>query len=91
MRKYFVILLALVGACEQAATPTAVSPLGGQSRGVFVNGAVQLSYRLDVPAHSGLVVHARRPVIHRGHDDADHAARVARARVCDFHPKAILV
>jgi hypothetical protein len=43
VRKYFVILLALVGACEQAATPTAASPVSGQSSGFFINGAVQLA------------------------------------------------
>ena len=56
MRAYLIILLlALVIACERAATPTAPSTVSGQSTGFFTNGAVQLSYRLDVPAHSAPV------------------------------------
>jgi pimeloyl-ACP methyl ester carboxylesterase len=46
-------------ACERASTPTAPSPVNGQSTGqstgFFTNGNVQLSYRLDVPAHSAPV------------------------------------
>ena len=56
VRGYFVILVAAVGiACGQAATPTAPSSLTSQSTGFFTSGSVQLSYRLDVPAHSAPV------------------------------------
>ena len=60
MRGYLVILVAAVGiACGQAATqtqtPTAPGSVSGQSTGFFANGPVQLSYRLDVPAHTAPV------------------------------------
>ena len=58
VRGYVVILVAAaVGiACGQAATPTAPSSASGQvSTGFFTSGAVQLSYRLDVPAHTAPV------------------------------------
>jgi pimeloyl-ACP methyl ester carboxylesterase len=57
VRKYVVFLVAVVGvACGQAATPTAPSPASVvQSTGFFSNGQVQLSYRLDVPAHTAPV------------------------------------
>ena len=56
VRGYLVILVAALGiACGQAATPTAPSSVSGQSTGFFSNGPVQLSYRLDMPAHSGPV------------------------------------
>jgi pimeloyl-ACP methyl ester carboxylesterase len=56
-RGYVVVLMAALGvACRgQAATPTAPSPAITQSSGFFANGPVQLSYRLDVPAHSAPV------------------------------------
>jgi hypothetical protein len=41
--------------CEQPATPTAPGPVTGPSTGFFTNGQVQLSYRLDVPAHTAPV------------------------------------
>ena len=48
--------MAAVGvACGQAATPTAPTPAIAQSSGFFTNGPVQLSYRLDVPAHNAPV------------------------------------
>lgn len=51
MRGYLVILMAAVSiGCGQAAT--APSSVSGQSSGFFTSGHVQLSYRLDVPAHS---------------------------------------
>jgi pimeloyl-ACP methyl ester carboxylesterase len=56
VRGGLVILAAAAGiACGQAATPTAPSPATGQSTGFFNNGSVQLSYRLDVPAHTAPV------------------------------------
>jgi pimeloyl-ACP methyl ester carboxylesterase len=57
VRRYLVILLAAVGiACGHAATPTAPGSGGSQTTtGFFTNGPVQLSYRLDVPAHSAPV------------------------------------
>ena len=56
LRGYLVILVAAAGiACEQAATPTAPSSVTTQSTGFFASGPVQLSYRLDVPAHSAPV------------------------------------
>jgi len=57
VRGYLVILVAAVGiACQPPATPTAPSPVSGRvSTGFFTNGPVRLSYRLDVPAHSGPV------------------------------------
>jgi uncharacterized protein len=57
VRAYFVILVAAVGvACGPAAAPTAPTPASVQiSTGFFTSGAVQLSYRLDVPARSGPV------------------------------------
>ena len=56
VRGYLVSLVAAVGiACGQAATPTAPSSVIGQSSGFFTSGPVQLSYRLDVPPHSGPV------------------------------------
>jgi pimeloyl-ACP methyl ester carboxylesterase len=57
VRGYPLILLAAVGiACGQpAATPTAPSSAITQSTGFFTSGGVQLSYRLDVPAHTAPV------------------------------------
>lgn len=57
MRGYFVTLVAALGiACGDAATPTAPGSVGGQSSsGFFTSGNVQLSYRLDLPAKTGLV------------------------------------
>lgn len=59
MRGYLVVLLAAVGiACDQPATPTTPtksSSVTSVSTGFFANGPVQLSYRLDVPAHSAPV------------------------------------
>lgn len=56
VRKYLVTLVAAVGiACGQAATPTAPTSVTVQSTGFFTNGPVQLSYRLDVPAHTAPV------------------------------------
>ena len=48
-------LIACGGGSEQATTPTAPGSLSGQSSGFFTNGPVQLSYRLDVPAHTAPV------------------------------------
>lgn len=54
-RAYLILLVAAVGiACEHA-TPTAASPVSGQSSGFFTNGPVRLNYRLDVPAHTAPV------------------------------------
>ncbi len=57
VRALFVTLIAGVGiACGHAATPTAPSSAGTQvTTGFFANGPVQLSYRLDVPAHTAPV------------------------------------
>jgi pimeloyl-ACP methyl ester carboxylesterase len=57
MRGVLVILLTVAGvACgEQASTPTAPTSAIGLSTGFFSNGSVQLSYRLDVPAHTAPV------------------------------------
>lgn len=57
LRGYVVVLVAALGiACGgKAATPTAPSSAITQSTGFFTNGAVQLSYRLDVPPHSAPV------------------------------------
>ena len=56
MREYLVILVAAVGiACGQSATPTAPGSGTTQSSGFFASGPVQLSYRLDVPAHTAPV------------------------------------
>jgi pimeloyl-ACP methyl ester carboxylesterase len=57
MRSLLVMLAATLGlACEQAAaTPTAPSSGTVQTTGFFSNGPVQLSYRLDVPAHTAPV------------------------------------
>lgn len=48
-------LIACGGGSHHAPAPTAPSSASGQSSGFFTNGQVQLSYRLDVPAHSGPV------------------------------------
>ena len=56
VRGYFAMLLAAVGiACGHAATPTAPSSAVTQRTGFFSSGGVQLSYRLDVPAHTAPV------------------------------------
>jgi pimeloyl-ACP methyl ester carboxylesterase len=56
VRGYLVILVAVVGmACERAPTPTAPGSANTQSTGFFSSGHVQLSYRLDVPPHTGPV------------------------------------
>ena len=60
MRRYLVILVAAAAiACGHATTPTAPttsSPASTQTTtGLFSNGPVQLSYRLDVPAHTAPV------------------------------------
>jgi len=60
VRAYFVILLAAGGiACGHAATPTTpTTPSSGGTQtttGFFSSGGVQLSYRLDVPAHTAPV------------------------------------
>jgi uncharacterized protein len=61
MRWLAVAAAAFSIACGQAsapATPTGPSTVSGQitqTSGFFTNGAVQLSYRLDVPAHSAPV------------------------------------
>jgi pimeloyl-ACP methyl ester carboxylesterase len=58
LRGYLVILVATVGiGCGQAATPTTPTPSPAItiSTGFFTSGGVQLSYRLDVPAHSAPV------------------------------------
>jgi uncharacterized protein len=58
VRGYVVILAAAVGiACGQAATPTAPTAASSVtvSSGFFASGHVQLSYRLDLPAHSAPV------------------------------------
>ncbi|HWI17452.1 MAG TPA: alpha/beta hydrolase [Vicinamibacterales bacterium] len=54
-----IILIAVIGvACGSAATPTAptapaaTSASGKVTTGVFASGQVQLSYRLDIPAHT---------------------------------------
>lgn len=56
MRGYAAALLAAFGiACGQSATPTAPSgsgPVTQTTTGFFANGPVQLSYRLDIPAHT---------------------------------------
>ena len=55
MRTYLIILMAVVGiACNQA-TPTAPGSVHSLTTGFFANGAVQLSYRLDVPPHTAPV------------------------------------
>lgn len=55
MRAYLVILAALGVACGSSVGPTSPGSTAGQSSGFFTNGAVQLSYRLDVPAHTSPV------------------------------------
>jgi pimeloyl-ACP methyl ester carboxylesterase len=51
----FLILIAAAGiACQPASTPTAASS-AGPTTGVFTNGDVRLSYRLDVPTRRGPV------------------------------------
>ncbi len=57
MGKYFVILLAAAAiACGHAPTPVASSSGAMQiTTGFFTSGGVQLSYRLDVPAHTAPV------------------------------------
>jgi alpha-beta hydrolase superfamily lysophospholipase len=51
-----VFVVAAVGlACQPANTPTAASSASGSTTGFFTNGDVRLSYRLDLPAHSGPV------------------------------------
>jgi hypothetical protein len=56
MRGYLVVLVAAVGmGCAEAPTPTAPGSANTQSAGFFSNGNVQLSYRLDVPTHTGPV------------------------------------
>src|SRR5687767_14979423 len=49
--------MACSGGSGQAATPSPTAPgsLSGQTSGFFTNGPVQLSYRLDVPAHTAPV------------------------------------
>jgi len=50
------LLLMIAGvACGRAATPTSPTASIIQTSGFFTNGAVQLSYRLDVPSKSGAV------------------------------------
>ncbi len=55
MRGYLITLAALGIACGQAAAPTSPAPTSGTTSGFFTNGSVQLSYRLDVPAHTSPV------------------------------------
>ena len=60
MLKYVVILMAAVGiACGHQSTPTAPTSPNSASfqttTGFFSNGSVQLSYQLDVPAHTAPV------------------------------------
>jgi pimeloyl-ACP methyl ester carboxylesterase len=60
LRAYIAALAAALGiACESASTPTTPEPAPGStiqtSFGVFTNGNVQLSYRLDVPAYTAPV------------------------------------
>lgn len=55
--RYLVVLAAALGvACGQGNTPTSTPGSTTQvSYGVFTNGNVQLSYRLDIPAHTAPV------------------------------------
>ena len=58
MRRCLVSLLAALGiACAAGETPTAPAPgsVTSTSFGFFTSGSVQLSYRLDVPAHTAPV------------------------------------
>lgn len=58
VRTYLVIAVsALAIACGEGVTPTEPAPnsVPSTSYGVFTNGNVQLSYRLDVPAHTAPV------------------------------------
>jgi pimeloyl-ACP methyl ester carboxylesterase len=57
LRGYLVILVAFIGvACgSPPATPTAPSSAITQSTGFFTSAGAQLSYRLDVPAHTAPV------------------------------------
>jgi hypothetical protein len=54
-KRAVVLAAALSVACSPASTPTAASSATGSTSGFFTNGDVRLSYRLDLPARSGLV------------------------------------
>jgi len=45
----------IIAACGPARTPTAATVASGSSTGVFTNGDVRLSYRLDLPERRGPV------------------------------------
>lgn len=58
MCRYLIVLVAAAAmACEQAPTSPIITPIpaSGQTDGFFSNGSVQLSYRLNVPAHTAPV------------------------------------
>ena len=58
MRRFLVSLVSALGiACGGGSTPTGPAPnsVTSTSYGVFTSGNVQLSYRLDVPAHTAPV------------------------------------
>jgi hypothetical protein len=49
------LIVIAAAACQATATPNAVSSAPVTTTGVFANGEVRLSYRLDVPARTGKV------------------------------------